>query len=262
VFPGSLGAFDAITAGQNSVTVDAATGSVGLQGYTVVSATNANVTIPSFPRGTYNPVTATFTIPNPGQPVDFTLRASARQSAVLIRAQCTGLPPTPTPTPTGTPVPTPTPPVPGVCTPTLTVTEVFPGSNGGFDAVTAGPGSVTVDASTAGVGLQALGVTNAVNANVTVPSFPPGTYSPVTVTFTRSNPSQPMDFTLRAYARRQAIDIRARCAPVASGTERLPLNLSARTNIPFWMPTQNAPVMDALLSLAFSLASSTETARN
>jgi hypothetical protein len=64
--------------------------SIGLQGYTVVSATNANVTIPPFPFGTTSPVTATFTVPNPAQPVDFTLRASARVNAVMIRAQCGG----------------------------------------------------------------------------------------------------------------------------------------------------------------------------
>ena len=56
--------------------------------YTLVSASNANVSIPAFPVGTQNPVTATFTVPNPGQSVDFTLRAASRVSAVLIRAQC------------------------------------------------------------------------------------------------------------------------------------------------------------------------------
>jgi len=55
---------------------------------TLVSATNAVVSIPAFPFGTFNPVTATFTRPNPSQPVDFTLRASARLNTVLIRAQC------------------------------------------------------------------------------------------------------------------------------------------------------------------------------
>ena len=55
--------------------------------YTLVSASNANVTMPAFPAGTQNPVTATFTVPGPG-PVDFTVRAALRTSAVLIRAQC------------------------------------------------------------------------------------------------------------------------------------------------------------------------------
>jgi hypothetical protein len=70
------------------VTVDLVNSGIGLQGYTVASATNANVTIPPFPFGTTAPVTATFTRPNPSQPVDFTLRASARSSAVMIHAQC------------------------------------------------------------------------------------------------------------------------------------------------------------------------------
>jgi hypothetical protein len=53
-----------------------------------VSASNANVNIPAFTFGTFNPATATFTVPSPGQAVDFTLRATTRFSGVLIRAQC------------------------------------------------------------------------------------------------------------------------------------------------------------------------------
>jgi hypothetical protein len=83
--------FDSITAGAGSVTVDIGTGSfLGLQGLTVVSASNANVTIPAFPIGTFDPVTATFIRPNPSDPVDFTLRATSRINTVLIRAQCPG----------------------------------------------------------------------------------------------------------------------------------------------------------------------------
>jgi len=81
--------FDSITAGPGSVTVDIGFSSfLGLQSLTVVSATNANVTIPGFPIGTFNPVTATFTRPSSADPVDFTLRASSRVNTVLIRAQC------------------------------------------------------------------------------------------------------------------------------------------------------------------------------
>jgi hypothetical protein len=259
VFPGSLNAFTSITAGQNSVTVDIANNGVGLQGYTVVSATNANVNIPAFPPGTFDPVTATFTIPNPGQPVDFTLRASARRDAILIRAQCTGVPPTPTPTPSVTPTPTPTP-TPGTCTPTLTVTEVFPGSSSAFDAITAGPGSVTVDAASNGVGLQSLTLVNSSNASVNIPAFPPGTTTPVTATFTIQNSGQPVDFTLRASARRQAVEIRAQCsAPsVARG--------AISPDVSFWLPKQTATAIDGLLSLVSYLggeeAKPEETARN
>ena len=88
VFPGSSAAFPSVIAGSGSVTVDPANVGIGMQSLTLVSASNAVVTIPSFPPGTYNPVTATFTVPNSGQAVDFTLRASARLSSVLIRAQC------------------------------------------------------------------------------------------------------------------------------------------------------------------------------
>ena len=88
VFPGSLAAFTSITPGSGAVTVDPANVGIGLQSFTLVSATNAVVNIPAFPPGTYNPVTATFTRPNSGQAVDFTLRAASRLQAVLIRAQC------------------------------------------------------------------------------------------------------------------------------------------------------------------------------
>ena len=72
------------------MTVDPIDTGGGLQGYSLISATNAVVNIPAFTLGTVNPVTATFTVPNTSQPVDFTLRASAQFSGVLIRAQCGG----------------------------------------------------------------------------------------------------------------------------------------------------------------------------
>lgn len=254
VTPGSLAAFEAITAGPNAVTVDAANTGIGLQGLTVISSTNANISIPSIPPGTVTPVTATYTLPNPGQPVDFTLRASSRMNAVLIRAQCTGgpaptptptatpvpptptptpVPPTPTPTPvppTPTPVPpTPTPtPVPGVCTPTLTVTEAFPGSAAAFTSITAGPGSVTVDMVDTGIGLQGYSVVSATNANVTIPAFAFGTTAPVTATFTRPNAGQPVDFTLRASARINAVLIRAQCSAAARP------ETAGALSFPFW----------------------------
>jgi len=83
-----MSAFTSITAGSGSVTVDPADVGIGLQSFTLVSSANAAVTIASFPPGTFNPVTAAFTRPNAGQPVDFTLRAASRINAVLIRAQC------------------------------------------------------------------------------------------------------------------------------------------------------------------------------
>jgi hypothetical protein len=275
VFPGSLGAFQAITAGVNSVTVDMVNAGIGLQGLTVVSSSNANVVVPGFPAGTYNPVTATFTIPNPAQAVDFTLRASSRLSAVLIRAQCGGGGPTPTPTPTATPTPTPTPtatptptptatptptptatptptptPTPGgVCTPTLTITEVFPGSSSAFTSVTAGAGSVTVDPANVGIGLQNLTVVSATNANVSIPSFPFGTYNPVTATFTRPNGGQATDFTLRASSRLNTILIRAQCSAGAVASRPAGARLVPRVDL--WVPGQAAGGMDGILGLVY-----------
>ena len=271
VFPGSLNAFQAISAGPNSVTVDLNTNSLGLQGYTLVTAQNANLTIPPFTTGTFSPVAATFTIPNPGQPADFTLRASSRMNAVLIRAQCTGGPAatptpiptatptpnptpsptattTPTPTPTAPPIPTPTPtatpmptPVPtptstpgGNCTPTITVTEVLTGSSQAFQAITSGPASVTVDMADTGIGLQSLSVVTATNANVSIPAYSFGTTAPVTATFTRPDPGQPVDFTLRAGSRMSVVLIRAQCSAAARG-DRSSLKMP---DVSFWLPGQ------------------------
>ncbi len=218
VFPGSINGFTSVTAGVNSITIDVVNNGAGLQNISVISSTNANISIPSFPFGTFNPVTVTYTLPNPGQPVDFTIRASARSSALLIRAQCSfpvvGPPPptpTPTPTPSPTPTPTPTPPPPGVCTPTLTLTEVNPGSLAAFEAITAGSGTVTVDMVDTSIGLLGLTLVNASNANVSIPAFPLGTTAPVTTTFTRPNPALPLDFTIRAGSRVNAVLIRAQC---------------------------------------------------
>ena len=356
--PGGTAQFDAITAGAGSVTADVINSGSGLQGFSVVSATNAVINIPAFSLGTFSPVTATFAVPNTSQPVDFTLRATTRFSGVLIRGQCTGGPPpstpgriivdkvtnpsgnltsfefdttyapnffladattpndsgplspggqyqvlelvpagwtltamscsiadslplgdsafstaavpvpgpgmgvisillgagdtvscaftntqaggpTPTPTPTATPTPTPTPtpsptPTPGgVCTPVLTVTETRPGGLGQFDAITAGAGSVTVDPVNFGTGLQGYTLDSAVNATVTIPAFTPGTFSPVTATFTRPNAGQPVDFTLRATSRFSGVLIRAQCSAAVAGPA---FSLKA-PDLSFWLPS-------------------------
>ncbi|MEO6655096.1 MAG: carboxypeptidase-like regulatory domain-containing protein, partial [Pyrinomonadaceae bacterium] len=119
LFPGGLVSFG-ITSGSGTVTVDHVNAGTGLRAMTVVGTpVNAIVSIPSYTPGTYNPATVTFTVINPNQSVDFTLRAASTYHAANIRARCT-LGPTPTPTPNGTPTPTPTP----VGTPTATPTPV------------------------------------------------------------------------------------------------------------------------------------------
>ncbi|MGD9563410.1 MAG: FG-GAP-like repeat-containing protein [Pyrinomonadaceae bacterium] len=133
-----------------------------------------------------------------------------------------------------TPTPTPTPPPPpptGVCVPTLTVTEVNSGSLAWFEAVSAGPGSVTVNSVDSGRGLQGLTLVSSTNANVSIPSFPLGTYNPVTAAFTVPDPGQPADFTLRASSGRSfAVLIRAQCpAAIASGATMAGL---LRTQVP------------------------------
>jgi hypothetical protein len=87
LFPGGLPAF-AVTNGANSVTVDSVNSGTGLLSFTVVNATNATVNIPAFPSGTYNPVTATFTVNNSSLGYDFTLRAANQYHAIFIRVRC------------------------------------------------------------------------------------------------------------------------------------------------------------------------------
>ncbi len=106
--PGGIPSFG-VSSGAGSVTVDHVNAGTGLQSFTVVNATNAVVSIPPFTPGTFDPVTATYTVIDPSQPVDFTLRAASTFHAIFIRVRCGIVTPTPTPTPGGTPTPTPTP---------------------------------------------------------------------------------------------------------------------------------------------------------
>jgi len=165
----------------------------GLQSFTVVGTpTNAVVNIPAFTPGTFNPVTATFTVINPSLPVDFTLRAASTYHSIFIRVRCGDQ---------------------AACTPTATVTEgdLFPGGIPSF-GVSSGPNSVTVDHVNAGTGLQSFTVVNASNVIVNIPAFTPGTFNPVTATFTLINPSLPVDFTLRVASTYHGIFIRVRCS--------------------------------------------------
>ncbi len=193
--PGGLASFG-VTSGPGTVTVDHINSGTGLQSLTVVGVPiNATVNIPAFTPGTFNPVTVTFTATDPALPVDFTLRAASVTQSIFIRVRCT-------------------PPAPPPCTPSTTVTEdpAFPFGLASF-GVASGPGSVTIDHINAGTGLQSLTVVSVTNAVVTIPAFTPGTFNPVTVTFTVVNPALPVDITLRAANSTQAIFIRAQCTP-------------------------------------------------
>ncbi len=191
LFPGGIVSFG-ITNGQNSVTVDHVNAGTGLQSLTVVGMpVNATVNIPAFAPGTFNPVTVTFTPTMPGQMVDFTLRAASTFHAANIRVRCAE-----------------------TCTPTTTVSEgdLAPGGIVSF-GVMSGAGSVTVDHVNAGTGLQSLTfVGMPTNAVVNIPVFADGTISPTIVTFSVIDPTQPVDFTLRAASTFHAANIRVRCA--------------------------------------------------
>jgi len=190
--PGGIASFG-VSSGPGSVTVDHVNAGTGLRSFTVVGTpTNAVVTIPAFTPGTFNPVTATFTVIDPSQPVDFTLRAASSFHSIFIRVRCSQT---------------------QACTPTATVTEgdLAPGGIASF-GVSSGPGSVTVDHVNAGTGLRSFTVVSATNAVVTIPAFTPGTFNPVTATYTIIDPSQPVDFTLRAASLYHSIFIRVRCS--------------------------------------------------
>jgi len=192
LFPGGLASFG-VTTGPGSVTVDHVNAGSGLRSFTVVAVSNAIVTIPPFSPGTTAPVTATFTTVNPALAVEFTLRAASTFHAVFIRVRCAAS-----------------------CTPSTTVTEgdLFPGGLASF-GVTSGASSVTVDHVNAGSGLQSLTVIGTpINATVNIPAFTPGTFNPVTVTFSPTNPGVAVDFTLRAADTFHAIFIRVRCTAV------------------------------------------------
>ena len=87
LFPGGLASFG-VTSGTNSVTVDHVNLGTGLRSFTVVSATNAIVNIPTFTPGTFDPVTATYTVTNPNLPFDITLRAASLYHSIFIRIRC------------------------------------------------------------------------------------------------------------------------------------------------------------------------------
>ncbi len=99
--------------------------------------------------------------------------------------------------------------------PSTTVTEgdLFPGGIVSF-GVTSGPGSVTVDHVNAGTGLRSFTVVGVpTNATVNIPPFAPGTFAPVTATFTAINNTLPVAFTLRAASTFHAANILVRCVP-------------------------------------------------
>ncbi|MDQ3711816.1 MAG: hypothetical protein M3388_06315 [Acidobacteriota bacterium] len=78
-----------VSSGPGSVTIDHVNAGTGTQSITVVGApTNAVVNIPAFTPGTFDPVVVTFTTPNPGLTVDFTLRAASQFHAIFIRVRC------------------------------------------------------------------------------------------------------------------------------------------------------------------------------
>ncbi len=173
--PGGIVSF-IVFGGPNSVTVDHIDGGTGLQSLTVVRASNAEVNIPTFSTGTFDPVVPTFSVIYPNLPVDFTLRAANTTSSIFIRVRC-------------------------ACVPPLIISEdpsMFPGGLNAFESITAGTNSITITPHTDGSGMQLFSMVNARNAVINMPSFTPGTHHPQSATFTVIDRTQPVEFTLRA----------------------------------------------------------------
>ncbi|HEV8159725.1 MAG TPA: PKD domain-containing protein [Pyrinomonadaceae bacterium] len=85
--PGGIASFG-VSSGPGTVTIDHIDAGTGFQALSVVSATNATVSIPAFAPGTYAPVVVTFTPVNPALAVDYTLRAASAFHAINIRVRC------------------------------------------------------------------------------------------------------------------------------------------------------------------------------
>ncbi|MEP7037147.1 MAG: carboxypeptidase-like regulatory domain-containing protein, partial [Acidobacteriota bacterium] len=118
--------------------------------------------------------------------------------------------------------------------------------------MTSGPGSVTVDSINAGTGLQSLTVVGTpVNVVVTIPAFTPGTFNPVTVTFTPVNPALAVDFNLRAASSTQSVFIHVRCgtvttaAPVSIGGRVMTMSGRGIANVRLTLTDANGQVRTA-----------------
>ncbi len=180
--------FFQIAGADGQITVDPLNFGPGLQTFSLMNSTNGSVTTPQFTPGTYNPVSATFVVNNSSMPFDAILRATNQFQGLSIRAQC-------------------------ACIPTPTISDdpnMFPGGLSVFD-VDFDPGEVVIDPVDSGSGLQTLSVVNATNADVEIPVFEPGTVEEVVINYTITDPSQPVDITLRATDAFHGIIIRLGC---------------------------------------------------
>ena len=188
LFPGGIVSFG-VTSGPGTVTADHVNAGSGLQSFTVVSSSNVMISIPAFTPGTFNPVTATFSIVNPNLPVDFTLRAASSFHSAFIRARC-------------------------ACSPTLSIMDdpsLFPGGLASFEVIASGPNEIYADPINTGTGMQTFTVVNATNAVVTIQPFTPGTYDRIFATYTITNPALPVDITLRTTNSFHGVISRLRC---------------------------------------------------
>ncbi len=104
---------------------------------------------------------------------------------------------------------------PTTCNPSLTLTQdptLFPDPNFNSFAITGAEGEITVDSINSGTGLRNFTVMSSTNATVNIPAFTPGTYAPVTATFSVINPNLPFEIRLRATNQFHGVLIQAQCA--------------------------------------------------
>ena len=112
----------------------------------------------------------------------------------------------------------------------ITDNPSLPGGVATF-AVTPGNNSITVDSVDAGTGLRTFAAVHVTNAIVTIPPFTPGTFSPVTATYTVINPALPVDITFSVASQFHGILIRLRFNPTPAKPELDEINSERLSNI-------------------------------
>ena len=114
----------------------------------------------------------------------------------------------------------------------VTVSEnpAFPLGGLASFTITDGVGTITIDSVDAGTGLREITAFHLTNATVNIPAFTPGTFAPVTVTFSVINRNQPLDFTLGVRNSFHGVIIRAQC-PAAPPTV-LPVDSAPPSEFP------------------------------
>ncbi len=207
--PGGIVSFNPLPPLPGTVPIQHIAPGTGLQSITVNSTVstgttfmtnvgNAMVTVPAFTPGTKAPapaVNVTYTVNNPGLPVDFTIEARSQFHGISIRVRC-------------------------ACTRTVTVTDdpsLFPG---GLAAVSvdsipsATGGMITVSPGIGALPLTTFSLFANPLGNVTFTNLSGTNFNLFNTTYSIIDPGLPVDFTLSARDPFHGVRIRVRCAAI------------------------------------------------